>query len=259
MLEFDEIVDIQVCEEDECYDIKLLETDVYLDEPNFVAEGIVVHNCGMTKRYVERKKGREKFSIHPLMQPILEKTYGIMVYQEQIMQVLHKVGNIPLKDCEAVRKAISKKKIEAFIKYKEMFVINGQKNLQASEEYLNELWGQVETFSEYGFNKCITKYNLVFDHVREGYVTVGELYQEFQSDNKPEIFLDSFLAGETVKDRLVDVFETGQKEVYEIELDNGIKLEATLDHKFLCADGQYHTVQEIFDYNLDILWDSHSI
>ena len=50
----------------------------------------------MDKRYVERKKGREKFELHPLIKPILEKTYGVMVYQEQIMQILHKVGNLSL-------------------------------------------------------------------------------------------------------------------------------------------------------------------
>jgi DNA polymerase-3 subunit alpha len=66
-------------------------------------------SMGMHDRYVERKRGREKYSIHPLMKPILEKTYGVMVYQEQIMKILHVVGNIPLKDCEIVRKAISKK------------------------------------------------------------------------------------------------------------------------------------------------------
>lgn len=109
-------------------------------------------SMGMHDRYVERKRGREKFSIHPLMKPILEKTYGVMVYQEQIMKILHVVGNIPLKDCEIVRKAISKKKIELFIKYKEMFIINGQKNLQSSEQEVSKLWDQVEAFSEYGFN-----------------------------------------------------------------------------------------------------------
>lgn len=107
---------------------------------------------GMTKRYVDRKKGLESFDMHPLMQPILEKTYGIMVYQEQIMQILHVVGNIPLKDCEAVRKAISKKKIENFIKYKQMFIQNGMKNLGVAEAEVEELWNQVEAFSEYGFN-----------------------------------------------------------------------------------------------------------
>jgi DNA polymerase III alpha subunit len=107
----------------------------------------------MQERYVERKKGRESYSLHPLIKPILEKSYGVLVYQEDIMKILHVVGEIPLKDCEYVRKAISKKKIETFIKYKEVFVRNGMKNLQVSEEEMNNLWDQIQSFAEYGFNK----------------------------------------------------------------------------------------------------------
>lgn len=66
--------------------------------------------------------------------------------------MLNVVGEIPLKDCELVRKAISAKKIEGFIKYKEMFIINGQKNLGISEAEITYLWNQIESFAEYGFN-----------------------------------------------------------------------------------------------------------
>jgi DNA polymerase-3 subunit alpha len=69
----------------------------------------------MQERYVERKRGRETYILHPLVKPILEKTYGVLTYQEQIMRILNVVGEIPLKDCELVRKAISKKKVEGFI------------------------------------------------------------------------------------------------------------------------------------------------
>ena len=51
------------------------------------------------------------------------------------MQILHVVGEIPLKDCEAVRKAISKKKIESIEKYKDMFIKNGQKNLSFTKSF----------------------------------------------------------------------------------------------------------------------------
>jgi DNA polymerase III alpha subunit len=106
----------------------------------------------MDKRYIERKRGREPFTLHPLVRPILEKTYGVLTYQEQIMRMLNVVGEIPLKDCELVRKAISKKKVEGFIKYKEMFITNGAKNLGISEASVSNLWDQIEAFAEYGFN-----------------------------------------------------------------------------------------------------------
>lgn len=110
-------------------------------------------NMKMHERYIERKRGREKYSLHPIIENILGKTYGVMIYQEQVMQILNKVGNIPLKDCEAVRKAISKKKFETFAKYKEMFISNGQVNLNYSEQEIDDLWNQIISFSEYGFNR----------------------------------------------------------------------------------------------------------
>jgi DNA polymerase III alpha subunit len=107
----------------------------------------------MQERYIERKKGNETYELHPVLQPILGMTYGVMVYQEQVMKILNAVGLIPLRDCEAVRKAISKKKIEKFAKYKDMFVENGQIILGQTKEYVENLWAQIESFAEYGFNK----------------------------------------------------------------------------------------------------------
>lgn len=109
-------------------------------------------NMGMDARYCKRKRGEEPFNIHPIMQPSLKKTYGVLAFQEQIMDILRVVGGIPDMHTEKVRKAISKKKKEQFIKYKEQFIDNGQKNLNANAEYVIDLWNQIEAFAAYGFN-----------------------------------------------------------------------------------------------------------
>lgn len=75
---WEEIESIEEVEEDDCYDLCVLEKDVYLDEPNYLANDMIVHNSGMHERYIERKRGREEFEIHSLLKPILGKTYGIM-------------------------------------------------------------------------------------------------------------------------------------------------------------------------------------
>ena len=111
-------------------------------------------NMKMHERYIERKRGREEYKIHPILADILKDTYGVIVYQEQVMKILNIVGNIPMRDVESVRKAISKKKIEQFIKYKEVFIRNGKKNLECSEEEVEELFQLLLSFSEYGFNKA---------------------------------------------------------------------------------------------------------
>ena len=109
--------------------------------------------AGMAEHYCKRKKGREDYTIHPLLEPILGKTYGIQVYQEQVMEVLNAVGNIPKIHTEKVRKAISKKKLDEFVKYKVMFLKNGQRNLSQILEYVQNIWNQIESFADYGFNK----------------------------------------------------------------------------------------------------------
>jgi DNA polymerase III alpha subunit len=109
-------------------------------------------NMGMDVRYTKRKRGEEPFSIHPVMEPYLKKTYGVLVFQEQIMDILRVVGLIPDMHTEKVRKAISKKKIKDFIKYKEQFIDNGSVVLNVNPEYCIDLWNQIESFAEYGFN-----------------------------------------------------------------------------------------------------------
>lgn len=111
-------------------------------------------NMKMHERFIERKRGREEYKLHPILSDILKDTYGVIIYQEQVMKILHMVGNIPMRDVETVRKAISKKKVEQFIKYKETFIKNGKKNLDCSEEEAEELFQLLLSFSEYGFNKA---------------------------------------------------------------------------------------------------------
>jgi DNA polymerase III alpha subunit len=107
----------------------------------------------MQEHFIDRKRGKEKYEVHQLLKPILDVTYGVLVYQEQIIKILHAVGKIPEKDCETIRKAISKKKAESFAKYKDMFLANGQITLGWTLEEVQNLWDQISAFAEYGFNK----------------------------------------------------------------------------------------------------------
>lgn len=145
----------------------------------------------MQERYVERKRGREKFVLHPLVKPILEKTYGVLTYQEQIMRILNVVGEIPMKDCYVVIKAISKKKEEGFAKYKEMFLVNGQKNLGCTAEEILHLWNQIAAFAEYGFN--------LSHAVAYTYISMWLLYLKA---HYPHEFYASMLSCETLSEKI---------------------------------------------------------
>lgn len=166
----------------------------------------------MQERYVERKAGREPFTIYPILQPILGVTYGVMVFQEQVMKILNVVGKIPLKDCEKVRKAISKKKVEQFIGYKEMFVTNGQKVLGASEEELLEFWAQIESFAEYGFNRS---HSVAYTFISSRLLWLkthyplefycGTLMCESETQKMKEYKLDALRYGRNIKVSPVDI------------------------------------------------------
>jgi len=190
----DEIIEIiEIDEEIECYDITVFENDFLYDEPNYIANGIVVHNSGAHTMYCKRNQGLEEPECHPKLWDILGWTHGLMIYQEQIMKILHRVGKIPLKDCEAVRKAISKKKIDKFIKQKEMFIKNGQEYLQESKEYLEKLFDKIIFFSGYGFNA-----SHAFAY---SYITAQEMFLKV---HLPEAYCSSYL----------DVFKPKKTEDY---------------------------------------------
>src|ERR1700739_3264637 len=82
---------------------------------------------GMVEAYVNRKQGREKpVYPHPVMEEILAETYGVMVFQEQVMRILNRLGGIELSSAYACIKAISKKKHEIIDQRRAEFVGGAQ-------------------------------------------------------------------------------------------------------------------------------------
>ena len=159
-------------------------------------------DMGMDQTFVRRKLGEEEYSIHPILEPYLKKTYGVMVFQEQIMQILHAAGDIPLRDCYQVVKAISKKKLSAFIKYKEKFIENGQVKLGQPKEEVEKLFEQIQAFSEYGFNKAhAASYSMLA--ARQLYLKTyyplefycALLYNEKSEEKAKEYSIDAFKKG----------------------------------------------------------------
>ncbi|MBQ2682461.1 MAG: DNA polymerase III subunit alpha [Thermoguttaceae bacterium] len=108
---------------------------------------------GMVDDYIDVKHGRKKPKYaHPVMEDVLAETNGVMVYQEQIMRILNRLGKIPLAASYTVIKAISKKKQEKIEKNREEFVKGAQEN-GLSEEKAREIFALIEKFAGYGFNK----------------------------------------------------------------------------------------------------------
>ncbi len=108
---------------------------------------------GMVMTYVEVKHGRQPIpKVHPLVDEVLNETYGVMVYQEQVMRILNRVGGIELSAAYRCIKAISKKKADIMNKNREEFIAGAQTRAMAVET-ATELWNLIEKFAGYGFNK----------------------------------------------------------------------------------------------------------
>ena len=108
---------------------------------------------GMVMTYVNVKHGREPVpTVHPIVDDVLAETYGVMVYQEQVMRILNRLGGIELADSYKCIKAISKKKHEIMARYHEKF-LEGAQGHGMSKDQAQSIWDLIEKFAGYGFNK----------------------------------------------------------------------------------------------------------
>ncbi|HEX2973836.1 MAG TPA: DNA polymerase III subunit alpha, partial [Tepidisphaeraceae bacterium] len=112
--------------------------------------------------YCNRKHKREAVpQVHPIMDKILEETYGIMVYQEQVMQIFNQLGAIELANAYKLIKAISKKHVDVIAKFRPAF-IKGTMDKGVSQEKAEEIFELILKFGGYGFNKShSTRYAFV--------------------------------------------------------------------------------------------------
>ncbi len=114
-------------------------------------------DAGMLDDYIERKHGRKPISyfydeFEEVLKPILEPTYGVIVYQEQVMQIVQAIGGFSLGEADIIRRAMGKKKADLMAKYAEEFAERASKR-GFSYENAKALFNLIEKFAGYGFNK----------------------------------------------------------------------------------------------------------
>lgn len=104
--------------------------------------------------YIDRKFGRKKIEyLHPLMEKSLKPTYGIIVYQEQVMQLARDIAGFTLAQADNLRRAMGKKKIDVMMKMKPEFIEGAKKTNGIDEKTAEEIFDLIEKFANYGFNK----------------------------------------------------------------------------------------------------------
>jgi len=104
--------------------------------------------------FIDRKRRRKKITyLHPKLKPILEETYGIAVYQEQVLKIAQELCGFTLGEADVLRKAIGKKIRELLVQQRKKFVEGGVKN-GISQEIAEKLFEFIEPFASYGFNRA---------------------------------------------------------------------------------------------------------
>lgn len=107
----------------------------------------------MIPDFVKRKQGAIEVRYpHPALEEILKETYGVIVYQEQVMQIASTMGGFSLGEADILRKAMGKKKVDIMNSMREKF-IEGARNKKISEKSARQVFSLMEQFAQYGFNK----------------------------------------------------------------------------------------------------------
>lgn len=147
--------------------------------------------------FIACKHGRKKITyLHPILEPILKETYGVIVYQEQVIQIANKVAGMSLAEADLLRRAMGKKDLKAMAEQKEKFIAGAEKN-NISAEIATEIFNVIDKFANYGFNKShsvaysIVAYQTAYlkAHYLEEFLAAN-LSNEFGDTEKVTILLE---------------------------------------------------------------------
>ena len=195
-------------------------------------------------KFIDRKHGREKVSYqHPILEPILKETYGVIVYQEQIMKIAQELAGYSLGEADLLRRCMGKKKLAEMEKHREKFIDGSAKN-GVKKELANELFDQMVVFAEY----CLS-YDTEIQTVEYGALPIGKIVEEQIKCNVYTVDKNGFIFTQPI----AQWHNRGTQEVFEYTLENSATIKATKDHKFMTTDGQMLPIDEIFERGLHLL------
>lgn len=110
-------------------------------------------DSGAAEQFIRRKHGKEAIVYpHKLLEPVLKETYGVTIYQEQVMQIAQVLAGYSLADADSLRRAMGKKKKEVMQEERSKF-LKGTKDHGIPDKNAEEIFDAMETFAAYGFNK----------------------------------------------------------------------------------------------------------
>ncbi len=201
-------------------------------------------DAGLIPKFINRKHGREEIEYDSqILQPILNETYGIMVYQEQIMKIAQDMAGYSLGQADLLRRAMGKKKVAEMEKQKQNFIDGSAKN-GVKPQVAEHLFGDMLKFAEY----CLS-YETEILTVEYGFLEIGEIVEKQIQCRVYTVDSNGILYTQSI----AQWHDRGQQEVYEYLLENGVIIRATKDHKFMTHEGEMLPIDDIFTQGLDLL------
>lgn len=193
---------------------------------------------GMVDDFIARKHGRAQVEyLHAELNDneglvqILKPTYGVIVYQEQVMQIAQVLAGYTLGGADLLRRAMGKKKVEEMAKQRSVFIDGAEKN-GIKPETSGFVFDLVEKFAGYGFNKCVAGDTQVADPL------TGELHCVKSLLKQPLTHIASLQTNKKMGiSNVVQVMENGIKPVFTLTTTTGKRITTTANHPFLTVQG----------------------
>ena len=207
--------------------------------------------------YILGKNGEKEIEYWTGTDKILNDTYAVIVYQEQVMKLCQVLGGLTLVEADDVRRAMVKKKYDELHKYKERFLKNYISEFSVTEEYAADVWDSIDKASSYLFNKCISgdeilksigvpfKYTIkefwLLKNDKSYAKSRGMMSAYDKLNDKKRGYGYSWSLGDNdrlYKNKIKDIRYVGVKPIYRMRLINGATIDVTLNHKFPTNKGE---------------------